>query len=235
MPTTPNRGYPYPATTAPATVPADLEKALSRVDADVQSLVDNLVVSDDLNHLEQAVAAIEDAQTLTAEKLDSKVDDTDSRLTDARTPKAHRHPLADVDGLTARLAALERDTGWRNIIALSPTGVLADDTTSRLRRVGDIVYLEGYGFPGDVLKTVALASAYTFAELPLGFHAAGYVPARGTVSHAYGSPFGTIEFFADRAQPRLNMGGAAVGIYSGFLSWSVEFHTTDPWPTSLPG
>ena len=147
----------------------------------------------------------------------------------------HQHPIDDVTGLSGRLAALERDTGWRSITALSPAGVLEDGAVSRLRRVGDIVYMEGYGLPGEVLKTVALASAHTFAELPLGFRAAGYTPARGTLSHAYGSSFGTIEFFADRAQPRLNMGGAAVGIYSGFLSWSVEFHTTDPWPTSLPG
>ena len=193
-----------------------------------------LITAEGLNRIETAVGE-------TGAALDGKVDDTDPRLTDARTPTAHQHALADVDGLAERLAALERDTGleqdtgWLDIADLSPAGVLEDGAVSRLRRVGDIVYMEGYGLPGEVLKTVALASAHTFAELPLGFHSAGYVPARGTLSHAYGSSFGTIEFFADRAQPRLNMGGAAVGIYSGFLSWSVEFHTTDPWPTSLPG
>lgn len=37
---TPNRGYPYPTENNPATVPADLERALDQVDADVQTLVD---------------------------------------------------------------------------------------------------------------------------------------------------------------------------------------------------
>lgn len=37
---TPNRGYPYPTENNPATVPADLERALDRVDADIQALMD---------------------------------------------------------------------------------------------------------------------------------------------------------------------------------------------------
>ena len=39
---TPNRGYVYPATSSPATVPADLQAPLEQVDADVQTLVDEL-------------------------------------------------------------------------------------------------------------------------------------------------------------------------------------------------
>lgn len=39
---TPNRGYVYPATSSPATVPADLRAPLEQVDADVQTLVDEL-------------------------------------------------------------------------------------------------------------------------------------------------------------------------------------------------
>lgn len=39
---TPNRGYVYPATSSPATVPADLRALLEQVDADVQTLVDEL-------------------------------------------------------------------------------------------------------------------------------------------------------------------------------------------------
>lgn len=39
---TPNRGYVYPATSSPATVPADLRAPLEQVDADMQTLVDEL-------------------------------------------------------------------------------------------------------------------------------------------------------------------------------------------------
>lgn len=40
MANTPNRGYVYPATTSPATVPADLQAPLEQIDADVQEITD---------------------------------------------------------------------------------------------------------------------------------------------------------------------------------------------------
>lgn len=70
-------------------------------------------------------------------QLGTKADKTDPRFTDARTPTAHTHELADVDGLAARLAALEYDSGWRDVSAdlrLGATGVL------HIRRVGMKVY-----------------------------------------------------------------------------------------------
>lgn len=39
---TPNRGYIYPATSSPATVPADLQAPLEQIDADVQTLTDQM-------------------------------------------------------------------------------------------------------------------------------------------------------------------------------------------------
>ena len=42
MPSTPSRGYTYPTTSSPATVPADLRVPLEQVDADVQTVVDQL-------------------------------------------------------------------------------------------------------------------------------------------------------------------------------------------------
>ena len=42
MPSTPSRGYTYPTTSSPATVPADLRVPLEQVDADVQTLVDQI-------------------------------------------------------------------------------------------------------------------------------------------------------------------------------------------------
>lgn len=107
MPTTPNRGYPYPATTDPATVPADLGEALSQVDADVQSLVDNadaIEVALDgkagTNHT-HSIGSVTDLQTA----LDGKVDDTDPRLTDARTPTVHTHTAEDVTDLRSVMDA----------------------------------------------------------------------------------------------------------------------------------
>lgn len=41
---------------------------------------------------------------------DGKVDGDDARLSDARTPTAHQHAVADVDGLQA---ALPRTTTWQ--------------------------------------------------------------------------------------------------------------------------
>ena len=40
MANTPNRGYVYPTTTSPATVPADLQAPLEQIDADVQEITD---------------------------------------------------------------------------------------------------------------------------------------------------------------------------------------------------
>ena len=42
MPSTPSRGYTYPTTSSPATVPADLRVPLEQIDADVQTLVDEV-------------------------------------------------------------------------------------------------------------------------------------------------------------------------------------------------
>ena len=40
MPSTPSRGYTYPTTSSPATVPADLRVPLEQIDADMQHLED---------------------------------------------------------------------------------------------------------------------------------------------------------------------------------------------------
>ena len=42
MPSTPSRGYTYPTTSSPATVPADLRVPLEQIDADVQTLTDQM-------------------------------------------------------------------------------------------------------------------------------------------------------------------------------------------------
>ena len=42
MPSTPSRGYTYPTASSPATVPADLQVPLEQIDADVQTLTDQM-------------------------------------------------------------------------------------------------------------------------------------------------------------------------------------------------
>ena len=42
MPSTPSRGYTYPTTSSPATVPADLRVPLEQIDADMQGLEDRV-------------------------------------------------------------------------------------------------------------------------------------------------------------------------------------------------
>ena len=45
---TPNRGYIYPATSSPATVPADLQAPLEQIDADMQDLADRVTAREHL-------------------------------------------------------------------------------------------------------------------------------------------------------------------------------------------
>ena len=59
MPSTPSRGYTYPATSSPATVPADLRVPLEQVDADVQTLVDEFAAKVGLNPDGTAPPALE--------------------------------------------------------------------------------------------------------------------------------------------------------------------------------
>lgn len=45
---TPNRGYVYPSTSSPATVPADLQVPLEQIDADMQVLADRVAARENL-------------------------------------------------------------------------------------------------------------------------------------------------------------------------------------------
>lgn len=45
---TPNRGYVYPSTSSPATVPADLQVPLEQIDADMQGLADRVAARENL-------------------------------------------------------------------------------------------------------------------------------------------------------------------------------------------
>lgn len=73
-----------------------------------------------------------------AAEVGGKVDSNDPRLSDARTPLAHTHPVSDVTGLASRLTELERDTGPRVLNSLIP-GYVSGDLI--LQRLGRNVYL----------------------------------------------------------------------------------------------
>lgn len=69
---------------------------------------------------------------------DGKVSTDDARLTDARTPTTHTHPVADVDGLQAALDQMLTGTGSVTIT----TGVEGIDGGSiAVQRFGPIVYM----------------------------------------------------------------------------------------------
>lgn len=59
---TPNRGYVYPTTTSPATVPADLQAPLEQIDADMQDLADRVAAREHINisHLGDGAWAVTD-------------------------------------------------------------------------------------------------------------------------------------------------------------------------------
>ena len=62
MPATSNRGYVYPSTTSPATVPSDMQVFLARIDADVQELRDRAEAREQLivTHSRDGVWAVAD-------------------------------------------------------------------------------------------------------------------------------------------------------------------------------
>lgn len=118
-----------------------------------------LITAEDLNRIEQGVDATDAA-------LDGKVDSTDSRLTDSRTPTEHTHDdryytEAEVDALlTQRLAALAYDSGWRDV----SSGLLGGTAgVLHIRRIGPQVYWR--------IKNYVAGTAHSFYEPPIGFRA----------------------------------------------------------------
>ena len=162
---------------------------------------------------------------VTAEYLAGKVDDTDPRLTDARTPTAHTHPVSDVTGLTARLAALEYTSGERNLTGLLPAGTVVSGAL-HLIRTGTTCWLDFR----DLVCTDPAGSWHSWS----GLLPAGFRPPR---SYVY-MPL-TTQLNSNATGPvRLDAAGGVVvyGItgqkrMTGLVSWP----TLQAPPTTPPG
>jgi len=155
---------------------------------------------------------------------DGKVDGTDPRLTDSRTPTAHRHELADVTGLADRLAALEHDTGPRSLNPLI-TGRIGGDVI--LQRIGKTVFLtisELLVTPNNGATTWSLNGL-----IPTGFRFS--FPA-----YRYYSGFARTTNH-NRGEIRLNRyGGLDIYNTNGLTTnVSATWNTPDAFPTTLPG
>ena len=171
--------------------------------------------------------------------LDSKVNGGDPRLTDARPPTAHKHPIDDVTGLQAelagkaqadqvtrleqRLAALEYDSGPRNIkVMFDPALTLL---TGYLQRRGNVISLV------FAAKFAALPKADRQVMLTLP---AGFRPVSNIIR-----PFESFTEGKINANALLGSNGTLeFRRMSSLSSWSfydATFLTNDPIPATLPG
>lgn len=149
-------------------------------------------------------------------------------------PATFPSTVGEVAGLQAIIDRLTVGTGWRDATSLSPAGTLDPAAASRIRRVGNTVYLEGNGNPGTALADRTMALAGLLLTLPMGFRASGYAPARGMLSVGYGSYQGILHTFVGKDQVRIAFPQPPNVKVTGYLNWSVEIDTTDPWPVTLP-
>ena len=178
-----------------------------------------LITAADLNRVEQAVDAVDG-------QVGSKVDATDPRLSDARTPTAHQHAVADVDGLQTTIDRLTVGTGWREIDWL-PVGNTVNG--SRVLRQGSQVTLII-----DVVLSSALGTTRSRTEVvPAGFR-----PAQAAAGGGQSALLTSYNSVAPAAQMYVNSSGSIYlyGVVDGArVRQGVTWQTTDPWPTTLPG
>lgn len=155
---------------------------------------------------------------------------TDGTVSSLPLPQGPPGSPADLTAVTARLDALAYETGWIDIMHLSPDGTLGEGGVSRMKRVADTVYLLGWGPSGDLLKTLRMSGNQILIDnLPEGFRAAGYSPTRGTISHGYGAQQGFLGTLTGIGQMRIYLGPVS-GNFSGYLNWSAEYETSDARP-----
>ena len=130
---------------------------------------------------------------------------------------------SELDPVTARVAALEQDTGTRNITALA-TGMTAGTWT--LRRVGKWVFMNLY--------EAAFTSTGTW-QAPSGMIPSGFRP---PAVPAY------VLFPGAARVPTMSSAGVRISRYGGVdvydvatktISVTASWMTDDAWPTTLPG
>lgn len=148
--------------------------------------------------------------------------DDDPRMTNARPPTAHTHDLGDVTGLAARLAALEYDSGLRDITALSPI-----ITSGRLliQRTGRTVFLIGDNFRTS--EGGSSVNVIPSGVLPVGFRPLQSVwdhvlTRNGEMRRLAVSPFGWVPIYSNPAA-------------GDQYFFNLVYTSPDASPTTLPG
>ncbi|WP_087485564.1 hypothetical protein [Brachybacterium massiliense] len=177
-----------------------------------------LVTAEDLNRIEQGIEA-------TDADLDGKADTTDPRLSDARPPTAHQHPVSDVTGLQAALDALGASTGVRVIDLIDGT-VWQSRAGMRcsIMRTGPLVMLSVV----NVLAAASGASSTPQRPIPVGFRPAQEVNA----TLIGGSAVSAARLLVQTSGSTIF---ATPGPASGAYAASAMWITADPWPSTLPG
>jgi hypothetical protein len=139
--------------------------------------------------------------------LSGKVDTSDSRLSDARTPTTHSHAQSDITGLVAALAAVVDTASSLDQVfseTITWTGTTAPSGTATTRyswtRVGKLVFFE-FRFHWSVAGTSLTVAQW---NLPAGF------PAPATMT---GQDPGEIYSFVS--------GGAGAGSLGGVVAGSI--------------
>lgn len=163
-----------------------------------------------------------------AATVDGKVDTSDPRLSDARTPTAHTHPVSDVTGLQAQLDVLGYDSGERDITSLVP-GVVSGRVL--VWRLGRTVHLT---FDSLVVSAPNTPHWLTVSGLlPLGFRGANlfryYQFAQQIGSYAAG-PI-RIDTNGNVVIYNTKQGTGETRVIQG----TVAFPTPSTLPATLPG
>lgn len=106
-----------------------------------------------------------DGELVTAEDLNR----IEQALTEPRTPTAHTHPVSDVAGLAARLAALEYGSGVRQINSFISPGWTPATDGARIIRHGREVALYV-----DLYRVGELTGSFgAVIDIPAGFRPMG--------------------------------------------------------------
>lgn len=137
-------------------------------------------------------------------------------------PDTYPSTIPEVDGLAARLAALERDTGVRNIGSLFINGWTAYGYTATLQRIGPWCEIRAYVSHMD-------ATDDRLIDLPPGFRP-GY----------YSRPVGTIFGTSTTEARAFTVSPDNITIVRSRFSQSqnmihATWITRDAWPDPLPG
>ena len=144
-------------------------------------------------------------------------------------PKVHPHAISDVTNLETRLAALEQDTGWRNISSLLAnafTGVFL------ARRVGKLVHL-AWRLDGTASTGITVINLPTMLapSLPVTTPSVLMRFPTDPVTGGDDATLGEVEW--------MGIQGVALTLEvltrTASINGSVVYTTTQAWSTTFPG